>query len=77
MRENSNPTTSSIVQKEKHLVGRPRKQKKCEILNEKENKKKEAIESKRPLEHGKTKKGISKLVLVTFVAMNFICNEKI
>jgi hypothetical protein len=53
MRENSNATTSSIVQKEKHPFGRPRKQQNVKLVNEKKNKKKEAIESKRPSKHGK------------------------
>ncbi len=78
MRENSNPTTSSIVQREKHLVGRPRKQQNVRHLSEQENKeKKKAIKSRRPSKCGKKKKGISNLVLATFVATNFSSSEKI
>jgi hypothetical protein len=47
MKENSNPITSSIVQKEKRLVGKPKKQQNVRLLSEQEIKKK-AIENKRP-----------------------------
>jgi hypothetical protein len=50
MRENSNLANSSIVQREKCLVGRPRKQQNVRFLSEQKIKK-EAIENKRPSKH--------------------------
>jgi hypothetical protein len=49
------PSASSIVQREKHPVGRPIEQQNVILLNEQETKKKEAIESKRPSKHDKKK----------------------
>jgi len=76
MRENSNLATSSIVQKKKRLVGRPKKQQNVRLLSEQKIKKK-TIENKRPSKCNKKRGGILKLVPITFAATNFSGGEKI
>ncbi len=55
--ENNNLAASSIVQKEKQLVGRPKKQQNVRFLSEQKIKK-EAIENKRPSKRNKKKGNI-------------------